>query len=325
MMKRMACIIAICVGALSNATPALADITTLNFVAAATGEDTGPQDGVFDQFVPFNLGSVNNNGWTSFRTAFEFDLSGIPAGATIVSAQLIMDLSNFDGTRTIELHGYAGDGTVQLADLARNGSLAKVNVDASGTQRFTLDVTSFVGGLAASSQKFAGFNVREEPANDVNYGVMNLEGVAQGYFPRLSVEFSPEQRVDIDIKPGSDPNSVNLCSKGVLPVAILGSADFDATRVDPETVRLADAAVKMVGKSGKHLCHVEDVNGDGLPDLTCQVVVSDMAVDLGITDTQVKLRAQTTDGTLIWGTDSINVVKNCEGGASQNPASRGPN
>jgi len=41
---------------------------------------------------------------------------------------------------------------------------------------------------------------------------------------------SPPIEVEIDIKPGSDPNSINPNSNGVIPVAILGSAIFDASR-----------------------------------------------------------------------------------------------
>lgn len=311
-MKRAIYIIfAITLGGLIPAAPALADVTTLNFDVIATGEDYGPQDGVYDAFPPYNLGSVNNNGYTSYRTAFEFDLSGIPSGATIQSAQLVLDLSNFEGTRTIEVHGYPGSGTVQLADFARNGLVATQSVDPSGTQHFTLDVSSFVAGLVANGQTSAGFNVREEPANAPNYTVMFLEGVNAGVLPQLTIEYSSEKIVDIDIKPGSNTNSINLCSEGVLPVAILSSTDFDATTVDPETVRLADATVKMVGKGGKLLCHTADVDGDGLTDLICQVVVSEMAVALGSTDTQATLRAQTSDGTAIAGSDSINIVKDC--------------
>jgi hypothetical protein len=42
--------------------------------------------------------------------------------------------------------------------------------------------------------------------------------------------------VDIDIKPWSWPNSINRKSKGVVPVAILGSETFDVMTVDPTTV-----------------------------------------------------------------------------------------
>jgi len=42
--------------------------------------------------------------------------------------------------------------------------------------------------------------------------------------------------VSCDIKPGSDPNSINPKSKGVIPVAILTTPDFDASTVDPTSV-----------------------------------------------------------------------------------------
>lgn len=44
--------------------------------------------------------------------------------------------------------------------------------------------------------------------------------------------------IDINIKPGSDPNAVKAKAKGVLPIAILGSEDFDAMYVDDITIRL---------------------------------------------------------------------------------------
>jgi hypothetical protein len=44
--------------------------------------------------------------------------------------------------------------------------------------------------------------------------------------------------VAIDIKPESCPNPLNVKGKGVLPVAILGTADFDVTEIDPATVKL---------------------------------------------------------------------------------------
>jgi len=42
--------------------------------------------------------------------------------------------------------------------------------------------------------------------------------------------------VHIDIKPQSCPNSINVNSKGVLPVAILGSATFDVNDIDISTL-----------------------------------------------------------------------------------------
>lgn len=44
--------------------------------------------------------------------------------------------------------------------------------------------------------------------------------------------------VPVDVKPQSCRNPFNVRERGVLPVAILGTSDFDATAVDPESVRL---------------------------------------------------------------------------------------
>jgi len=48
--------------------------------------------------------------------------------------------------------------------------------------------------------------------------------------------------VDVDIKPGSCPNPLNVKSKGVLPVAILGSEDINVTEIDVATILLEGAS-----------------------------------------------------------------------------------
>ena len=112
--------------------------------------------------------------------------------------------------------------------------------------------------------------------------------------------------VDIDIKPGSYPNSINLGSHGVIPVAILSSVDFDATQIDPATVTLAGSEVAIRGK-GKLLAHQEDINGDGLLDLVVQVETENL--DSGqFQDGNAKITGETFSGDLIVGYDEINIV-----------------
>lgn len=77
--------------------------------------------------------------------------------------------------------------------------------------------------------------------------------------------------VEIDIKPGSDPNCFNNDGNGVIPVAILGSETFDVNQIDPYSVTLEGMAVKMVGKADRALSHIEDVNDDGFDDLVVQI------------------------------------------------------
>ena len=116
-----------------------------------------------------------------------------------------------------------------------------------------------------------------------------------------------QRQVSIDIKPGSDPNSINLKSAGVIPLAILSDENFDATMVDPLTVDLNGAGVKLVGKNDeKPLCHFDDVNADGMLDLKCQVYTVDYIVELGQTVAIVK--ARTLDGEWIHGSDTATIV-----------------
>ncbi len=48
----------------------------------------------------------------------------------------------------------------------------------------------------------------------------------------------PYLKVDIDVKPESCPNPLNRTSLGVIPIAILGTEDFDVTTIDPPTVNI---------------------------------------------------------------------------------------
>ena len=112
--------------------------------------------------------------------------------------------------------------------------------------------------------------------------------------------------IEIDIKPDSDINSLNVGSSGVIPVAILSTPDFDALNVDPTSVSLAGASVKLVGKSDKYLCHQEDVNLDGMMDLVCQVYTAQFMVDEG--ETTAILEAETFDGAKLRGEDYIRIV-----------------
>ena len=111
--------------------------------------------------------------------------------------------------------------------------------------------------------------------------------------------------VNIDIKPGSEPNSINNNGKGVIPVAILGNNTFDVSQIDPSTVELEGCEIKTVGKKDKLLAHYEDVNDDGYVDLVVQIVdVEDAFDDL----TEATLTGQLFNGTEIIGTDSIRLV-----------------
>ena len=121
----------------------------------------------------------------------------------------------------------------------------------------------------------------------------------------VPVIFRPRENVEIDIKPGSDPNSINLGSGGTVPVAILSTEFFDATTVDPLSVTLASAHVNLKGK-GTPMASSQDVNGDGRLDLVVHVETE--ALQLSATDQQAILKGKTSTGVKIRGSDSIRVV-----------------
>jgi len=122
-------------------------------------------------------------------------------------------------------------------------------------------------------------------------------------------------KVEIDIKPGSYPNSVNINGHGVIPVAILGSADFDVTQIEVNDEALpltfAGLAVRIKG-NGLPQCSIDDVSGpegvpDGWDDLVCQFVDDSELWEPG--DDIAELTGFLEDGTQFAGTDDIRVVQ----------------
>lgn len=114
-----------------------------------------------------------------------------------------------------------------------------------------------------------------------------------------------EMSISLDIKPGGNPNTINLKSKGTLPVAILSTDTFDAMSVDLETVTLAGAPVKLK-KNGTHMAAQEDVDEDGRLDLVFHVATQDL--DLDEYDTEAVLEGKTREGMAVIGADSVQIV-----------------
>ena len=104
--------------------------------------------------------------------------------------------------------------------------------------------------------------------------------------------------ISTDIKPGAYPNPINLGSKGVIPVAVLTTDDFDAIDLDPVTVIFAGASPLRWVK--------QDVDWDGDMDLLFHFD----ALELGLTgsSTDAVLSGKTFDGISVEGVDSIKIV-----------------
>lgn len=150
------------------------------------------------------------------------------------------------------------------------------------------------------------------PTADIGYVIVHDTGnfwlidwlcVSKGASSDVTV-----QEVDIDIKPGSDPNSVNTKSKGNVPVALLGSESFDVATVDSNSVVFDHAPVDKVGKK------TEDVNDDGYLDLVFHFktqslwLVNTQPVSFPAS-TEACLEGSTSDDVRFKGCDSVRIVR----------------
>jgi len=128
----------------------------------------------------------------------------------------------------------------------------------------------------------------------------------------------------VDIKPQSCPNPLNGKSNGVLPVAVLGTVDFDVSQIDPASVRLEGVAPlrwsiedvatpfePFTGKEDRFDC--TDYGADGFDDLTLKFQTQEIVAALGpVSKGQVlvlTLTGNMLDGPSFEGEDVMVVVK----------------
>jgi hypothetical protein len=219
-----------------------------------------------------------------------------------------------DGNQAVQIE--VGRDSISQSFSTVIGGVYELSFDLSAYDGFArigqLNVT--VGPASASYTGLAEAYVRETLRFTADSAVTTLR--FENAFPmsawynyphidNVSIVAVSVHEVNIDIKPGSDPNCLNINDHGVIPVAVLGSADFDVSSIDPATLVFA-GLVPREKKDGRLSCSYEDVNIDGYPDLVCQFV-DDAAAWAPDSDTAT-LRGELTDGTPIAGSDSICLV-----------------
>jgi hypothetical protein len=118
-----------------------------------------------------------------------------------------------------------------------------------------------------------------------------------------AVEFQERMLVSVDIRPRSEGNKINPHSNQNINVAILSINDFDATTVDPSTVRFG---VKGTEASPIHVRH-RDVDGDGRIDQILRFEIQDTGIECG--DTSGTLTGETVSGTSIIGSGPIKTTQ----------------
>jgi hypothetical protein len=111
-------------------------------------------------------------------------------------------------------------------------------------------------------------------------------------------------KVTVDIQPGGAASCPQGNGHGVIPVAILGNAAFDATQIDQSSLNLEGLSVRK--NNGKRPCALSDINGDGFVDMVCQF--QEDAKNWHGAGGAANVTGALLDGNLFEGADSICLV-----------------
>lgn len=167
-------------------------------------------------------------------------------------------------------------GTVEIEFRADDGTPATTNLGEGNVLKFEPDTLTFTAAL-----------------DNPDVIVVLVEGLEYSIAPGES-----ERRI-VDIKPGKYPNSINLKSWGVVPVAVLTAEDLDATTVNPDTVKFAGAV--PISST------LKDVDGDGDIDILFHFNTQDLK-KLDEESTEATLTGKTYGRQKIEGTDTVKIV-----------------
>ncbi|KKR49312.1 MAG: hypothetical protein UT84_C0033G0006 [Candidatus Curtissbacteria bacterium GW2011_GWA1_40_16] len=229
------------------------------------------------------------------------DSSGRRAGKDPISGIIYTEIPN----SFYFLEPALVDDSIENAPLPPSGSgiitLAIINPE-SGV--FNIQVSNLGTNVAID---FAGYDQDGEISTKEFSQTIPQGGTQEytfNYSPEQGSQIQVTQIVEIDVKPGSgsDPNSLNLKSNGVIPVAILTTPSFDATQVDVSTVRFGPNQAKEIHNKG----HLEDIDGDGDIDLVLHFKTKETGIQS--IDTEACLTGTTSNGIPIQGCDTIKII-----------------
>ncbi len=247
--------------------------------------------------VSFNETATLDQPLTSDHDLVKTAISGLVAGGSTDIGQAI-DLAQAQFPARTD----AGDIMVVLSngsDLFGGAVTAAQAAKDAGTRVITIAY-----GTDADTATLE--EMASDPAEDNAYvaGIDTIEDI----FLTISQEICPTE-ITCDIKPGNPHNPVNPKGKGVIPVAVLTTADFDATTLDPASLRFGSPATVSGGGGAQPAHgsgHVVDVDGDGDLDWLGHFSVEDAGFTGG--DTEGWLVGETLSGDPVACSDTVTTV-----------------
>jgi len=202
--------------------------------SAPVSSFAGPSAAVVARNHPVHLSNdapgTAGSSWIAMSSS---TANSVPSGFYVFETEI--DLTGFDPATTLVTGRLAADNWV--VDLLVNGT--SQGSAGGGFQQWT------------PLQIDAGF---VEGVNTLTFVVRNAGYDPMGLRVELSGTADPIDRaipVDLIARPGKDASVLTARSHGKLPLAVLSTADFDATTIDPTSVVLSGASVAMRGPKGK--------------------------------------------------------------------------
>ncbi len=207
-----------------------------------------------------------------------------------------------------EIQFTGGVRSVGVSILAPMGGPAEVSVEVYASDG------SLLGTAVTQAAQFEGVFwgvVSQEPIGRLLFATEETAGETAGELFEFVVfdgtdDPEPEATdVEVLVKPTGDPSPINVASRGSVPVAVLSSEGFDATTIDPGTVRFGPGEAAPRQDRG----HVEDVNGDGLDDMVFHFLTQE--ADFSCDDTEATLTGETVEGKAFSGIAEVRIL--CRG------------
>ncbi|MGW6936270.1 SdrD B-like domain-containing protein [Lentzea sp. NPDC054927] len=189
-------------------------------------------------------------------------------------------------TLTTVTFGAPADCTISPNTGQQQAHVLNAGTTATFTKNWTVSCTEARRHLLSTTAVIAADEPHPEDTNRAN-DVRSIDWVPQ------------------DVKPRSFPSSINVKKEGLIPVAILSTAEFNAvTQVDRTSLTFGATGLEhslvRCGSPG------EDVNDDGRADLVCQFDTTKTGLTCGMTS--ATLVGRTVDGRRFEGQDDIKLT-----------------